>query len=157
MGLTAGIYKNGADCSNYGISSYASSVTIVNVEGPFDPSGDRPAVMLVANAMGTARFVPAELERRCVNCDLVAGDGEDISPICSVDGLVSSHSFRDRWVESKCNGERRVGPMMGGCYVSTSDSRFSRAVEDLLGHRFYGAVPLHDRFETADEYRVLSS
>lgn len=37
--------------------------------------------------------------------------------------------------------------MMGGAYVSTSDSRFNDAIEKLLGHRFYGAVALHDRFE----------
>jgi hypothetical protein len=40
-----------------------------------------------------------------------------------------------------------TGPMMGGNYGATSDSRFSEACERLLGHRFYGAVPIHDRFE----------
>ena len=37
--------------------------------------------------------------------------------------------------------------MAGGCYVGTSDSRFGEAIEKLLGHRFYGAVALHDRVE----------
>jgi hypothetical protein len=37
--------------------------------------------------------------------------------------------------------------MMGGNYGGTSDSRFSEAVEKLLGHRFYGAVAIHDRTE----------
>lgn len=37
--------------------------------------------------------------------------------------------------------------MMGGCFVHTSDSRFSRAAEKLLGHGWYGAVALHDRVE----------
>lgn len=37
--------------------------------------------------------------------------------------------------------------MYGGRFVSTSDSRFSDVIENLLGHRFYGAVPLHDRVE----------
>ena len=37
--------------------------------------------------------------------------------------------------------------MNGGCFVSTSDSRFSEAVENLIGLRFYGAVALHDRVE----------
>lgn len=37
--------------------------------------------------------------------------------------------------------------MMGGNYAASSDSRFSKAVEDLLGHRFYGAVAIHDRVE----------
>jgi hypothetical protein len=49
-----------------------------------------------------------------------------------------------------------IGPMMGGNYASTSDSRFSRAVEKLLGHNFYGAVPVHDRFETQEQYNSLS-
>lgn len=54
----------------------------------------------------------------------------------------------DEWVEQRGG----VGPMMGGCYVATSDSRFSQACEEFLGHRFYGAVPLHDRFETQAQY-----
>jgi hypothetical protein len=45
--------------------------------------------------------------------------------------------------------------MMGGSYAS-GDSRFNEAVEKLLGHRFYGAVPIHDRFETQEEYDALS-
>lgn len=45
-----------------------------------------------------------------------------------------------------------IGPMMGGCYVSTSDSRFSEKVEEIVGGRFYGAVALHDRYETAKQY-----
>ena len=44
-----------------------------------------------------------------------------------------------------------VGPMFGGCYVATSDSRFWDLVEELLGgDRHHGAVALHDRFETSD-------
>jgi hypothetical protein len=49
-----------------------------------------------------------------------------------------------------------VGPMMGGCYVGASDGRFSEAVEEIVGARFYGAVPLHDRFETTTEYAAFS-
>ena len=43
-----------------------------------------------------------------------------------------------------------VGWMMGGSYISTSDGRFGRAVG------FYGAVALHDRCETPEQYRQLS-
>ena len=46
--------------------------------------------------------------------------------------------------------EGGVGPMFGGAYVATSDGRFEYAVERLLGHRFYGAVPLHDQYEGID-------
>ena len=37
--------------------------------------------------------------------------------------------------------------MMGGNYAGCSDSRFSRAVADILEHDFYGAVAIHDRIE----------
>lgn len=49
-----------------------------------------------------------------------------------------------------------IGPMFGGNYAATSDSRFSEACEKLLGYRFYGAVAIHDRFETQRQYDVLS-
>ena len=39
------------------------------------------------------------------------------------------------------------GPFMGGNYGGTSDSRFGATVEGYLGHSFYGAVPIHDRWE----------
>ena len=41
--------------------------------------------------------------------------------------------------------------MMGGNYGATSDSRFSRMVGDM-----YGAVAIHDRYETQEEYDMLS-
>lgn len=50
----------------------------------------------------------------------------------------------------------KVGPMMGGTYVSTSDSRLSQAVRDLTG-RYADIVPLHDRWETQAEYDAPSS
>lgn len=37
--------------------------------------------------------------------------------------------------------------MMGGNYGATSDSRFHRAVEAIIGWPSYGAVPIHDRIE----------
>lgn len=52
--------------------------------------------------------------------------------------------------------EKTVGPMFGGCYIATSDSRFSREVERVLGSPFYGAVALHDRWETPAQYEALS-
>ena len=37
--------------------------------------------------------------------------------------------------------------MAGGNYAGCSDSRFGELCERLLGHRFYGAVSIHDRLE----------
>jgi hypothetical protein len=46
--------------------------------------------------------------------------------------------------------------MAGGNFGSTSDGRFSEACRKLLGHDFYGAVPIHDRFESQAMYDMLS-
>lgn len=37
--------------------------------------------------------------------------------------------------------------MFGGSYVATSDSRWTAAIEAIIGSAFYGAVALHDRVE----------
>lgn len=42
--------------------------------------------------------------------------------------------------------EGHVGPMFGGCFIYTSDSRFP----------FDHPIPLHDRWETREQYRALS-
>jgi len=44
-----------------------------------------------------------------------------------------------------------VGPMSGGAFVSTTDSRFS----EYTG--IYAAISLHDRFETQEMYNLLSN
>lgn len=129
MGLRADILKaNGKSYSNGGISANHNEVTIVNIDGPFEPSDDAPAVMLVpGNLPGTVKLVPAHF----------------------VQGLVSS-----AWLPNKANGG--VGPMAGGCYVNSSDSRFGQAVRKMLPcepRHFDGAVSLHDRYETAEQYR----
>jgi hypothetical protein len=43
----------------------------------------------------------------------------------------------------------RVGPMAGGNYAA-GDKAFNQAVEKLLGAKFYGAVAIHDRFESQE-------
>ena len=49
-----------------------------------------------------------------------------------------------------------LGPMFGGNYGATSDSRFSEAIRMATGRDFYGALPIHDRFETQELYNLLS-
>lgn len=49
-----------------------------------------------------------------------------------------------------------AGPMMGGNYAGTSDGRFSSMCQELVGSQWYGAVAVHDRFETWVEYDALS-
>jgi hypothetical protein len=114
MGLIAYIMKHkGTDCSNGGLSSRHDEVTIVNADGPFDPTEDRPAVILVARApVGTRQILTAY--------PAVHQGGKWVKD--------------PRWL------------MMGGTYISCSDSRFGELC-NRLGVPFYGAVALHDRYE----------
>ena len=41
--------------------------------------------------------------------------------------------------------------MMGGNYAATSDSRFSKLIGGM-----YGAVAIHDRYETPEQYAMYS-
>ena len=52
-----------------------------------------------------------------------------------------------------------VGYMFGGCYVSSSDARFDRLVRNFTGNKniFAGALPLHDRCESTEEYASYSN
>lgn len=71
-------------------------------------------------------------------------DGDSVAMICSnANGSVAIRPAKlvnDQWVAETYG-------MNGGTYASASDSRFSDAVEKILGFRFYGAVAIHDRFE----------
>jgi hypothetical protein len=127
MGIIADVYKHAdGDCSNGGLSSLFDKVTIVNVDGPFEPDDDRPAVLLVAgNRPGTVKCVVA------------------------VENPVGSGDY---W---EFNGGSKVGPTFGGCFVATSDSRFREATA-FFHNGGVDAVPLHDRFETQSEYDALS-
>mgnify|MGYP000014324711 FL=1 len=59
MGMIAEIFRNDMfkDCSNGGVSSNFTSVTVVNVEGPFEPTVGRPAVELVEGYVKGTCFV----------------------------------------------------------------------------------------------------
>lgn len=116
MGLNVQVYRdNLGDCTNGGASATADAVCVINMDGPFNPSADRPAFKLIPGAFsGTAVLVPVD------------------------------------------RPEGMIGPMFGGNMAHSSDSRFSKAVENLTGHRFYGALPIHDRFDTQADYDALT-
>lgn len=115
MGMTLSVYRDHlGDCTNGGLSSKATRICVINVDGPFVPSADMPAFRLVEGAFkGQVVLVPVD----------------------QPEGL--------------------IGPMFGGNMAYTSDSRFSAKVRKLTDSNFYGAVPIHDRFETQAEYDIL--
>lgn len=66
MGLLVSVYRSGnGDCTNNGMSAKVTKLCLVNVEGPFNPSEDAPAALLVKNdnlrqATQLAKIVPAD-------------------------------------------------------------------------------------------------
>lgn len=69
--------------------------------------------------------------------------------------VVPAEPIGDRYVPLSVPD--KVGPMMGGSYV-TADSRLGKAIADLLGTSYaQGIAPLHDRYETQVEYDILSN
>ena len=63
MGLILSVYRNAelGDCTNGGLTSRVNKVTVVNASGPFEPTDERPAVLLVKGPLNTARLVPIDL------------------------------------------------------------------------------------------------
>lgn len=63
MGLNISVYRwSLGDCTNYGISSRAMRLCIVNVSGPFEPDESTPAAILTTNGMGNPVIKPAVLK-----------------------------------------------------------------------------------------------
>lgn len=107
-GLTVSIFKSDmGDCSNGGISGKFTEAMVVGVErGNWDPSTELP-----------------ELPRVMLKQGAYPGIAVAVPVQETPDG---------QWVP---DGEG-IGPMMGGCYISCSDSRFVEAVEKITGARF---------------------
>lgn len=128
MGLTISILRDaGGDCTNRGLSAVNDRVCVVNVFGPSEPCDGTPAVWLLPGLTKTAgpRLVPCR--------KLLDGTFEPLDS----------------------NTEGFAGPMFGGNYASTSDSRWSRA-SAVLGTGGSAAVPVHDRVESWAAYEALS-
>ncbi len=106
MGLVANIYRSDYD-SDLNAFYGKDKVTIVNVDGPAEPTEDAPAAVLSKNAFGNPILTPEPPLR-----------------------------------------PNTAGPMFGGTYAASSDSRFKPG--------FYGAVPIHDRYETWEQYDAMS-
>lgn len=121
MGIHASIYASG-DWGRDPLSVLppgAQEVLVINAEGPFEPRPGDVLVKIESHVFGCARAVP------------VLPDGSDDK----------------RWL------------MFGGRFIASSDSRFGQLVEkvilerqrkeypDARRHHFYGALPLHDRYE----------
>ena len=93
-------------------------LTIVNVPGPSTPSDKAPAAMLVPGHM---------------RGDLIV--------------VAAAPDDQGGWLRVTA-GDDLIGPMFGGSFAYSSDSRWSHAT------RMYGALPIHDRFEDSGLARI---
>lgn len=118
-GLPASIFTDGRSYSNGGLSSYAKRVTVIG--------DDIDAVH--GNVSEPSPAAPAvRLVRRVIGGEPYI-HAEPVPPENMEPGL--------------------VGPMMGGTFIYTSDSR----LRDIIPY----PIPLHDRYETVEQYRALSA
>jgi len=129
MALTVTVYKDPhGDFTNGGASAGVNEILVVNANGPTDPK-HYPDRPTFLLVKGN---VPGALK---LVPAVDAGDG----------------TYVEKLADGMC------GPMFGGNYGDTSDSRFGELSERLVpGTRFHGAVPIHDRYETWAEYEALS-
>lgn len=112
--------KRIGNCSAGGVSATHSALTIVGV---IDRTSDLSSKEVLPLPRESRVFEPREDAPAAV---LVKRRLFGTTPTLHVEPLVHS---------------REGAVMMGGSFVSSSDSRFSK----MIG--FYGAVPLHDRVE----------
>lgn len=90
----------------------------------------------------TMNGVTSRFTKLCVtNVDGPFEPSDDCPPVKLVVGNLPGTA---KIVPEECEGK---WSMFGGNYAATSDSRFSEAIESIVGGRFYGAVPVHDRVE----------
>lgn len=117
--MHANIYQSRHGSFGGVVSGNALEVTIVNCDGPFDPSLECPPVIVT----------------------LGPGNRNDGRPR-HVIAVPATKNADGAWVEMTESGKCR---MCGGTFVATSDSRFHEMVERLGGARGT-AISLHDVF-----------
>lgn len=136
-GLLLSVYKNADsnyDCTNGGVTATATRLTLVGIKkgGKILPLTKRMQV-----------FQPNESAPAVILCE------------SALPGMYGPHLEPLEYADSH-NTREYAGPMMGGNYAASCDSRWSELGE-LFGHGRISAVPVHDRVESWKLYQQLSS
>lgn len=123
-GLRVGVLRDAGlgDCTNGGVTGKHNRVTLFvpgRLDGYIDPAEAQNALVAINRPEFGWYAVPAEWVK------VVNGKPVVTPPAGS------------------------VGPMFGGNFIYTSDSRFREAVG-------WQPIPVHDRVETPEQYRALS-
>lgn len=131
---------DGNDCTNGGLSAYFGTVTLVGTQQrPFTNGKRQPVKPLPREAQV---FSPSDDAPAVVMVESnLRGDNEPyLMPLDWAQYGVPSNS---------------VGPMAGGNFATTSDSRFGEIIRDEFCADV-SALRIHDRVETPAQYRNLS-
>lgn len=131
---------DGYDCTNGGISSQHKSLTLIGWTGA-DRTSDIP-VRMVAPLPRHCQHTTPDREHPAAALEIRRLGREHIASIVPAEWVRTSlrEPTAGRWAPV-------TGTMFGGNYLSTHG--ISDLIEALLGHRFYGAVAIHDRIEMA--------
>ncbi|WP_116996367.1 hypothetical protein [Desertimonas flava] len=138
------------DCTNGGTSGRHVRCVVVNVPGPFDPSPDSPAMMLVPGAYGAPILVDAVRDGNGGWKPAESGpDGKTIGPMAGGNYAATHGSWRDIVADMTATAmfDRNYGR---GPDLDLEGLR--RLARDCAPH----AVAVHDRWETPAQYDQLS-
>ena len=111
----------------------------------YDPSNHGISGRLDEIYVFPAEATNGEIASWCLQCRVRPSD------VCRL-------NKRELWgekhyfIEPVMHPKGKIGPMFGGNFAYTSNGIFA----DLLGERCTRPIPIHDRFETQEEYNALS-
>ena len=129
--------KRANDCTAQGLTQNVSnlhptytSLCIENVEGPFEPS----EALTHKDGVLWSEKDPIIQYTKSPAATLTTNFCGDPIIVCEP-------------TKQQVKAGRTLGPMMGGNYATTSDSRFSQALRKLGVENTHIAIPIHDRYE----------
>lgn len=133
-GLILNVYRPAGypDCTNDGVSSRFDELVVVGYQRANDK------VMQTLPSWSRV-FVPRHQDQAVVLVE--SWGGIRLVPL----------GIMDEGVPPDC-----VGPMMGGNYAGSSDSRWKKLLSLFEGWTLDGPVRVHDRVESQSQYKALS-
>lgn len=135
-GLMLSVYKTArlGDCTNGGVTSKADAVVVVGIlkDGHVEPLPHSARVFSPDDSAPAVVLVPSLAPGYNATPHLV--------PLDLIENLPADS----------------VGPMAGGNYAGSSDSRWARLGKLFNEHLALGAVAVHDRVESHALYSALS-
>ena len=139
-GLILSVYRaaDRSDCTNGGVSATHDRIIVVGTKRHVDKNWQPlpESLMLPDWGQDLPQFILVE---------------------SAVPALYGPHLVPLEYVEKGSNTKEYAGPMMGGNYAESSDSRWCRLSHDIFGRDHQSIAPIHDRVESWALYNALSS